>query len=153
MGQWRQAQTGLQKFPRVATAIPIRIATVDAETDPSTGRTFFRDAEETTANLSRGGAYIRSWEPLAAGRRVVITIDLRSERGAIQALQLVGEVVWTRRGIKPAKSGELEPAGYGVEFVGGSRVELEALDRYLNGLEPKAQVTTPPDLSPNAPAP
>ena len=153
MGQWRQAQAGLQKFPRVATAIPIRIATVDAETDPSTGRTFFRSASETTANLSRGGAYVRSWEPLAAGRTVVITIDLPSERGEAQELQLVGEVVWTRRGVRPTRNGALEPAGYGVEFVGGSRAELEALDRFLNGREPKPRVTTPTDLSPNAPTP
>lgn len=153
MGQWRQAQAGLQRFPRVVTEIPIRIGTVDAETDPSTGRTFFRSAEETTANLSRGGAYIHSWEPLATGRTVVITIDLPSERGGAQELQLVGEVVWTRRGVKPAKSGALEPAGYGVEFVGGSCTELEALDRFLNGLEPKARVTTPSHLSPNAPTP
>jgi len=153
MGQWRQAQADSQRFPRVTTAIPIRIATVDAETDPSTGRTFFRSAEETTANLSRGGACVRSWEPLAAGRTVVITIDLPSERGEAQALQLVGEVVWTRRGVKPSKSGALEPAGYGVEFVGGSRAELEALDRFLSGLEPKARVTRRADLSSNVPTP
>lgn len=153
MGQWRQAPAGLQKFPRIATAIPIRIATVDAETDPSTRRTFFRSAEETTANLSRGGACVRSWEPLAAGRTVVITLDLPSERGEAQELQLVGEVVWTRRGVRPSKSGALEPASYGVEFVGGSRAELEALDRFLSGLEPKARVTTRSDLSRNVATP
>ena len=149
MGQWRQAQTGLQKFPRVATAVPVRIATVDAETDPATGRAFFRNAEETTANLSRGGAYVKSWEPLAAGRRVVITIDLPDEA----ELQLVGRVVWTRRALRPNEGGEIEPAGYGIEFVGGSRAELDALDRYLTALAPRAKTTSPPPIRPAAPTP
>ncbi len=150
MGQWRQAQTGLQKFPRVATSVPVRISTVDAETDPASGRSFFRSAEETTANLSRGGAYVRSWEPLAAGRRVVITIDLPDEG----ELQLVGRVVWTRRALRPNDAGDLEPAGYGVEFVGGSRSELDALGRYLTGLASRATTTTAPSVSlPSAPTP
>ncbi len=71
MGQWRQAERGPQRFPRVATAVPVRVSTVDPETDPNDGKLFFRSSEETTANLSRGGAFVRSWEPLAAGRRVV----------------------------------------------------------------------------------
>ena len=150
MGQWRKAQTGLQKFPRVATAVPARISTVDADVDPSTGRTFFRSAEETTANLSRGGAYLTSWEPLAAGRRIVITIDVPEEG----ELQLVGQVVWTRRSLRQSEAGEIEPAGYGVEFVGGSRAELEALDRYLKRFEPCGKTKAPPtDLGTDAPPP
>ena len=147
MGQWRQADTGLQKFPRVATAVPVRISTVDAEIDPATGRSFFRSAEETTANLSRGGAYVRSWEPLSAGRRVVITVDLPQEG----ELQLVGRVVWTRRTLQPSKTGELEPAGYGVELVAGAADELDALDRYLKRVAPRAEVTAPPKPIPTAP--
>ena len=149
MGQWRQAQTGLQKFPRVATAVPVRISTVDAEVDPSTGRAFYRSAEETTANLSRGGAYVKSWEPLASGRRVVISIDL-PEEGEIQ---LVGRVVWTRRALQPKSDGDIEPAGYGIEFVGGSRLELDALDRVLTRLEPKAKTTAPSAPHPSIPTP
>ena len=150
MGQWRKAQTGLQKFPRVATAVPARISTVDAEVDPSTGRTFFRSAEETTANLSRGGAYLTTWEPLAAGRRIVITIDVPEEG----ELQLVGQVVWTRRSLRQSETGEIKPAGYGVEFVGGSRAELEALDRYLKRFEPCGKTKKPrADLGTAAPAP
>jgi len=150
MGQWRQARTGLQKFPRVATSVPVRISTVDAEIDPSTGRAFFRSAEETTANLSRGGAYVRSWEPLAAGRRVVRAIDLPDEG----ELQLVGRVVWTRRALRPTPNGELEPAGYGIEFVGGSRAELDALGRFLTGIAPRASTTAPPVHAPTtAPTP
>lgn len=144
MGQWRRKPTGLQKFPRVEAAIPIRIATVDAESDPTTGRTFFRQAEEATANLSRGGAYVHSWEPLAAGRRVVITIQLPDEQRETRPLELEGRVVWTRRRLRPMRGGRIEPAGFGVQFVGGSRSELDTLDRFLNRLQPRASVTQPP---------
>ena len=134
MGQWRKPQTGLQKFPRVGASVPVRISTVDPEVDPDTGRTFFRTAEETTANLSRGGAYVRSWEPLASGRRVVLTIEL-PDRGE---LQLVGRVAWTRRELQPPAADQLEAPGYGVEFAGASAAELAVLDRYLTALESRA---------------
>lgn len=151
MGQWRQAQTGLQKFPRVSTAVPVRVTTVEPEIDPDTGKTFFRSAEETTANLSRGGIFLRSWEPLAAGRRVVVAIFL--PKG--EELQLVGRVAWTRRELRPKGSEGIEAPGYAIEFVGGSSAELAALDRYLTSLKPKYTLTpiAPLSSSPNVPQP
>lgn len=131
MGQWRQANTGLQRYQRVATSVPVRVSTVDAETDPITGKTFFRSAEETTANLSRGGAYLRSWEPLAVGRRVIVSFDLASN----DSLQLVGRVVWTRRKLRPEHTEGAEAPGYAIEFVGGSSRERSRLDRFVNSLE------------------
>jgi Tfp pilus assembly protein PilZ len=150
MGQWRKANTGLQKFPRVTAAVPVRVSTVDAEIDPDTGKTFFRTAEESAANLSRGGAFVHSWEPLTSGRRVVLTIDLPEDG----ELQLVGRVVWTRREMQSSPVGEpISPAapGYGIEFAGGSGAELEILARFLNGLEPKSGRSDTRD--PNQPSP
>jgi hypothetical protein len=149
MGQWRQTQTQSQRFPRVSTAVPVRVTTVEPEIDPSTGKRFFRCVEETTANLSRGGAYLRSWEPLAAGRRVVIAFNLNAR----EELQLDGRVAWTRRELRPQVKHELEAPGYGVEFVGGSSAELAALDRFLTSLEPKFESTSPSPTSPNTPRP
>jgi Tfp pilus assembly protein PilZ len=149
MGHWRKPQTGLQKFPRVATSVPVRITTVDPEVDPDTGRTFFRSADETTANLSRGGAYVRSWEPLASGRRVVLTIEL-PDRGE---LQLVGRVAWTRRELRPEAGDRLEAPGYGVEFADASTAELAALDRYLTLLESGATDDEAPSRQPALPRP
>ena len=146
MGQWRQTQPGSQKFPRVATAVPVRITTVDPEIDPDTGRSFFRSAEETTANLSRGGAFVHSWEPLAPGRRVVIVIDLPDQG----ELQLVGQVAWTRRELRPSSPGELQQPGYGIEFTSGSAGERAALDRFLEELEPRTR-RRPQDAPPPAP--
>jgi Tfp pilus assembly protein PilZ len=157
MGQWRQANTGLQRDPRIATSVPIRIATVDPEIDPSTGKAFFRSAEETTANLSRGGAYLRSWEPLEAGRRVIVAIDLPNG----EELQLSGRVVWTRRELRPNRSRDLEAPGYGIEFYGHSSRELRHLDQLLiKGLERTpsptisagASTTAPSSIKPTAPS-
>ena len=131
MGQWQQTQTRSQRHPRVSTAVPVRVTTIEPEIDPTTGNRFFRSTEETTANLSLGGAYLRSWEPLSPGRRVIIAIDLNAH----EELQLVGRVAWTRRALRPREKSELETPGYGVEFVGGSRAELDALDRFLSRLE------------------
>jgi hypothetical protein len=149
MGQWRKAQADSQKHPRVSMAVPVRITTVDAEIDPNTGKAFFRSDEATTANLSRGGAYVRSWEPLASGRRVVVTIAL--PQGA--ELQLVGRVAWTRRELRPEAMQGIEAPGYGVEFVGGSSAELAALERHLMSLKPMFTAASKTDPNTAAPQP
>ena len=81
---------------------------------------------------------------------MVVTIDVPEEG----ELQLVGQVVWTRRSLRQSETGEIEPAGNGVEFAGGSRAELEALDLYLKRFEPCAKAKRPPaDLGTAAAAP
>ncbi len=135
MGHWRQANTGVQRFQRVAMAVPVRISTVDPEIDPTTGKSFFRSAEETTANLSQGGAYLRSWEPLGAGRRVIVAIGL----SATEELQLSARVVWTRRELRPSPTDILEQPGYGVEFYGTSARELACLKHLIDRLENTVQ--------------
>lgn len=128
MSGWRQARTTQQKFPRHATRVAVRIATVDPEIDPDTGEAFFRSTEATTANLSRGGAFVHSWEPLAAGRRVIVALDLPSGG----ELSLVGQVVWTRRRLELRHPGALlEAPGYGIEFV-GSRADRAAIQQILD---------------------
>ena len=138
MSKWRQTKTGEQNYPRVSTVVSVRISTVDPEVDPDTSQTFFRSVEETTANLSRGGAYVSSWEPLAAGRRVLIAVDLPREG----EIQLVGRVAWTRRLLRSMQSEGVDSPGYGVEFVGVSSTELSALDRYLTTLQPRKQTVS-----------
>ena len=147
MGHWRQANTGVQRFQRVAMSVPVRISTVDPETDPRTGKSFFRSAEETTANLSKGGAYLRSWEPLGAGCRVIVTIDLSSS----EQLQLSARVVWTRRELRPSPTDTVEEPGYGVEFYGTSTRELACLERLIERLESTLQPVHP--ANPTTPNP
>jgi Tfp pilus assembly protein PilZ len=128
MTGWRQPMTAPQKFPRQAACVAVRISTVDPELDPDTGIPFYRNTEATTANLSRGGAFVHSWEPLAAGRRVIVALALP----AGGELQLVGRVVWTRRKLLPRTTGRVEAPGYGIEFVGGSRAEQAAIQQILD---------------------
>lgn len=149
MGRWRKANTGLQRFPRVASEVHIRVATIDPETDPDTGKLFFRSIDEVSANLSRGGAYLRSWEPLEAGRRVVVTIDLPSGG----ELQLAGRVAWTRRELRATSPGDLEAPGYGVEFIAGSNRDLSRLDRFLDSVPAKPQAPAAYDPPPSSSRP
>lgn len=128
MTGWRQPRTTPQKFPRQATCVPVRISTVDPEVDPDSGIPFFRSTEATTANLSRGGVFVHSWEPLAAGRRVIVALDLP----AGGELQLVGCVVWTRRQLSSRAGSPVEAPGYGIEFDGGNRAEQAAIQQILD---------------------
>ena len=149
MTGWRQPRTTPQKFPRQATCVPVRISTVDPETDPDSGLTFFRSTEATTANLSRGGMFVHSWEPLA-GRRVIVALDLP----AGGELQLVGRVVWTRRQLTSRAGSPVETPGYGIEFDGGNRAEQAAVQQILDASGADSQVPSPssPSIPTNAAA-
>lgn len=155
MGQWRRAGPGPQKHPRLSARVAARISTVHPESDPETGEPFYRIVEETTANLSRGGAFVESWEPLESGRKVLVEIDLPDG----SPLQVVARVAWTRRQLhadalrrisddssiessRPqahasgrARAGSVP--GYGLEFIGGSRADLARLDAHLRSSLPR----------------
>lgn len=126
--RWRQTPTSSQKFPRHPAQVPVRIATVDPERDPETGLPFFRNSEASTGNLSRGGVFVHSWEPLAAGRRVIVALALP----AGGELELLGRVVWTRRRVEQPKTGTLEAPGYGIEFIGETRADQAAIQQILD---------------------
>jgi len=129
-------------------SVPVRISTVDPEVDPDTGKLFFRSVEETTANLSHGGAYLRSWEPLEAGRRVVVAIDLSSG----EEVQLTGRVIWTRRELRPVRARDIEATGYGIEFFDLSSRELASLDRLITEFDPKSPSQITPEAKESAAA-
>jgi len=132
MGGWRKAPAGTTRpSPRIAASVRVRVSTIDPETDLTTGKRFFRSIEETTANLSPGGAFVRSWEPLEPGRRVLI--DLEFPDG--HHLELVARVAWTQRELRFSPATSLDAPGFGVQFEGATRAELARIDRYLAGLE------------------
>ena len=117
---------------------------MDPEVDPETGQLFFRCAEETTANLSRGGAFVRSWEPLAAGRRVIADIDLPDGR----RLQLDSRVAWTQRQLRTGEPDDLDATGYGIEFSRASVAQLARLDAILDSLGALARESRSVDAAP-----
>jgi uncharacterized protein (TIGR02266 family) len=115
-----------RRHRRVAVALPVRISTIDPETDPSTGRPFFRATREVCANLSRGGLFIKTNEPPSPGRRVLLELHLPDGR----PLEAVGRVAWSKVLVGP--HGESRAKGVGVEFLGAPPEQLAALSSFLD---------------------
>ena len=121
--------------PRVAVRLRARISTIDPETDPFTGKPFFRTSEETSANVSRSGVFVSTRESIPPGRRVLVELEMPGGR----SLQAVGRVAWTR--VPVEESGDASPAGgsshplepgVGVQFLGGPRGDMQALDQFVS---------------------
>ena len=117
-----------RRHPRIVAQLPVRISTIDPERDPWTGRPFFRASRETCLNVSRGGAYVSTGEPLTPGRRVLLEMTLPS--GA--PLEAIGRVAWQRRII--TTTGTSNESGVGVEFLGAASEQLSALENFLETL-------------------
>ena len=115
--------------PRVEVRLPVRISTIDAETDPWTGKTFFRSSHETIANVSRGGAFVTTTETIPPGRRVLVELEMPGG-GLVQTL---GRVAWSRTELSTslAPAGGRGPSGIGIEFVGGQHEQRVLLERFL----------------------
>ena len=114
-----------RRHPRIDAALPVRISTIEPERDPWTGKPFFRASQEHSANLSRGGVFVRTSEPLAPGRRILLELHLPGH----DSLEAIGRVAWTRRVMSPHQN-ESE-AGIGIEFLGGAREHFSALEKFL----------------------
>lgn len=118
-----------RRHRRVHTAFPVRISTIEPERDPYTGRPFFRASHEVCANVSRGGAFVQTREPLDPGRRLLVEVHLPGGR----PLEAIGRVAWTKRILEPRSA---DPAsGIGIEFIGGSAEQFAALEDYIEALE------------------
>jgi len=116
-----------RRHRRIAADIPVRISTIESERDPWTGRPYFRASQEVCANVSRGGAFVRTAELLAPGRRVLLEMSLP---GGSQ-IEAIGRVAWTKRAL--TAGGPIRDPGVGVEFLGSSTEQLAALEAFLGG--------------------
>jgi uncharacterized protein (TIGR02266 family) len=121
-----ESQVAQRRHPRISATLPVRVSTIEPERDPWTGRPFFRATQERCANVSRGGAFVRTAEPLTPGRRILIELQLPS--GA--PIEAIGRVAWTRRIMSPNES-ETE-AGIGVEFLGAAPEQFSALENFID---------------------
>jgi hypothetical protein len=81
---------GSRQHPRVAYAIPVKY-----ESDNQT-------YEGTTENVSSGGVFIKTRDPIAVGQKVTIDIPLKI-KGKIK--RLTGKVTWSTR------------KGFGIKFI------------------------------------
>jgi Tfp pilus assembly protein PilZ len=115
--------------PRVNVRIRARISTIDAETDPFSGKSFFRTSDETCANVSRGGAFVPMRETIPPGRRVLVELELPGG----QQVQTIGRVAWTRTAIAAEMpAGKGRASGIGIQFVASTRDDLVALERFVD---------------------
>ena len=114
-----------RRHPRVPAIIPVRISTLAPERDPWTGRPFFRASQETCANVSRGGAFVRTEEPLTPGRRILLELHLPNG----SSLEAIGRVAWTKRVMGPSERDA--DAGVGIEFLGGAAEQFDALEQFI----------------------
>lgn len=114
-----------RRHRRVAARLPVRISTIEPERDRWTGRPFFRAAREECANVSRGGVFVRTHEPLAPGRRILIEVSLPGGR----PVEAIGRVAWSKRVLTPGDADD--GSGIGVEFLGGSPDHFADLERYI----------------------
>jgi uncharacterized protein (TIGR02266 family) len=118
-----------RRFERIPAYLPVRISTIDPETDPWTGKPFFRRSREWSTNISRGGVFLRTREPLLPGQRVLLEVALPGG----QAIEAVGRVAWARRVMRAGT--EEEDAGIGVQFVGTTGEEMDTLESWVRGRE------------------
>lgn len=122
--------------------MPARISTIDPETDPFSGKSFFQTSVETCANVSKGGLFVPMRETVPPGRRLLVELELPGG----QQVQAVGRVAWTRTiGAAEQPAGKGRQSGIGIEFVGGHRDELAAIERFVErSIRRRQEVQTHP---------
>jgi uncharacterized protein (TIGR02266 family) len=113
-----------RRHPRVALHMPVDVSTIDPETDPRTGRPYFRECRELCGNLSSGGMFIATADPPRPGRRLLVRIHTQDGSPPVEAL---ARVAWQKPGAP------VDPGGVGVEFVLPSPATRAAIERILHG--------------------
>jgi len=114
-----------RRHQRVPAGIGVRISTIEPDRDPWTGRPVFRASSETCANLSRGGAFVHTDQPLAPGRRILMELAIPDGT----PFEAIGRVAWSRHVPEP-RPGD-EGSGIGIEFLGAAADHFQALEAFL----------------------
>ena len=112
-----------RRFERIDLRARVQLTSLDPERDPRTGVPTLWESDELCETLSLGGAFIRTVDPPAKGRRVLLQIHLPSG----ESVDRVGRVAWTRFPV-----GGVREAGVGVEFVVPDGDAQGALSRFLS---------------------
>jgi uncharacterized protein (TIGR02266 family) len=110
-----------RRHPRFEVRVPARISTIDPETDPRSGRHYFRTSQELCTSVSRGGVFIRTADAaLEPGRRLIVELHLPDGR----PFEAIGRVAWATKRLDPN-----DRRGVGVQFVATDPEQLSALER------------------------
>ena len=124
-----KAESERREHRRIALSLPVRISSIDPETEVETRRAFFRATRDWSANISRGGLFVRTAEPFAKGRRVLVELTLPDGR----AFDSVGRVARIERSAPGAERADAD--GIGIEFLGVAPDDVVALERCLRTSE------------------
>jgi uncharacterized protein (TIGR02266 family) len=81
-----------------------------------------------TSNISRGGLFIQTRQPLAPQERFLLRLQVP---GVEKPLEVNCQVAWTRG---QAGDGDAKPAGMGVKFCEMSAKDTKVLEEYLQGI-------------------
>src|ERR1700685_2432915 len=100
-------------------------AAIQLRVDYKRLNTFFADYAK---NISKGGTFIRTSKPLAAGTEFVFLLSIPERSDPIE---LRGEVIWT---VAAEQGTEEAPAGMGIRFKFDGPDERETLERYVESL-------------------
>ena len=112
-----------RRFERVDLRARVQLTSLDPERDPATGVPTLWGSDELSETVSVGGVFVRTLDPPAKGRRVLVQIHLPSG----ESVEAEGRVAWTRVPLGGAK----EP-GVGIEFVAPGREAQRALSRLVS---------------------
>lgn len=122
-GRDRLLQFANQQLPVEATRFDERIAADLPVKILHDGRT----RKETLADLSHGGAFVRTATPLPVGAELGFTLR---PPGNLFALELRGKVIWSRT--------QEEPSGMGIAFLYRNAREEERLHKLLQRLRTRS---------------
>src|SRR5205814_1885715 len=128
-----------RKDQRVPLAAKVQIKTEGLE----------KFIEKFSGNISLGGIFIKTPQPLPVGKEVVITVVLP---GGDKLIEARGTVTWTRPAHDPHSG---EPAGMGIRFnklAEGSEKTLEAVVE-AGGEDVRDPSQPPEERPPEAPKP
>ena len=88
-----------------------------------------------TSNISGGGLFIKTHDPIEKGERVLINLKLLNPPAS---LKISSEVIWTR---KTSEATDILPAGMGVRFLKMSDKDQHTLKGILNEILDKSKNT------------
>src|SRR4051812_10647382 len=111
-----------RKDQRVPLAAKVQIKTEGLE----------KFIEKYSGNISRGGIFIKTPQPLPIGKEVLLTVVIP---GGSQLIEARGTVSWTRPANDPHSG---EPAGMGIQFTSLGDGSDKILDAIVRAAPPQA---------------
>ena len=114
------AQLERRRFERAAITAQVEFELTNSSSGPSRVR-------KHMANISTGGLFITTEEPIRTGTRMVVRFEIPSTRHRVIA---VSRVAYVKKGI-----------GLGVEFLSLDDEDREEIESYIATLKPVSRVS------------